>query len=129
MEIRFILLISLMFVVLPAKTYAAKQEMNHNGSGHYSNAFSISGGDEDRKEVKSSKFEDDLKELTKGHNDDPKFVKLGNKHGEHENEHVTHYDGDDDIDDHGINTIPVPAAVWLFGSALLGLIGAKRKKA
>ncbi len=26
------------------------------------------------------------------------------------------------------NAVPVPAAVWLFGSALAGLIGAKRKK-
>ena len=29
-----------------------------------------------------------------------------------------------------VNAIPVPAAVWLFGSGLLGLVGvARRKKA
>jgi hypothetical protein len=28
-----------------------------------------------------------------------------------------------------INTVPVPAAVWLFGSGLLGLVGAARRKA
>ncbi len=27
-----------------------------------------------------------------------------------------------------INSIPVPAAIWLFGSAILGLIGATRRK-
>jgi hypothetical protein len=30
----------------------------------------------------------------------------------------------------GVNAVPVPAAVWLFGSALIGLVGlGKRKKA
>ena len=27
-----------------------------------------------------------------------------------------------------INTVPVPAAIWLFGSGLLGLIGISRRK-
>ena len=27
-----------------------------------------------------------------------------------------------------INEVPVPAAVWLFGSALMGLVGASRRK-
>lgn len=33
------------------------------------------------------------------------------------------------IHDGDIGTVPVPAAVWLFGSGLLGLIGIARKKA
>ena len=28
----------------------------------------------------------------------------------------------------GINEVPIPAAVWLFGSALLGLAGLRRRK-
>jgi hypothetical protein len=28
----------------------------------------------------------------------------------------------------GINEVPIPAAVWLFGSALLGLTGLRRRK-
>ena len=33
------------------------------------------------------------------------------------------------IDDFGYTTVvPVPASVWLFGSALIGLVGIKRKK-
>ena len=29
----------------------------------------------------------------------------------------------------GISAVPVPAAVWLFGSGLIGLIGVARRKA
>jgi hypothetical protein len=28
----------------------------------------------------------------------------------------------------GVNTVPVPAAVWLFGSALIGLVGSGKRK-
>ena len=28
----------------------------------------------------------------------------------------------------GINEVPLPAAAWLFGSALLGLAGLRRRK-
>ncbi len=39
-----------------------------------------------------------------------------NWHDEHHGHH-----------DHGPSTVPLPAAVWLFGSVLLGLAGLKRK--
>ncbi|MCK5872253.1 MAG: hypothetical protein KAG26_05460, partial [Methylococcales bacterium] len=29
----------------------------------------------------------------------------------------------------GVHTTPLPAAVWLFGSGLMGLVGMKKKKA
>jgi hypothetical protein len=35
----------------------------------------------------------------------------------------------DSIQLHGVSTVPVPAAAWLFGSGLLGLIGLRRKTA
>ena len=34
-----------------------------------------------------------------------------------------------DLAFHVVSTVPVPAAVWLFGSGLLGLIGFARRKA
>jgi len=42
-------------------------------------------------------------------------------------------DGVDDLENKslrfvGVNIVPVPAAVWLFGSGLLGLIGIARRK-
>jgi len=33
------------------------------------------------------------------------------------------------IDNVGVSAVPIPAAVWLFGSGLLGLLGYSRKKA
>jgi hypothetical protein len=38
--------------------------------------------------------------------------------------HVTQFD----IDDGDRNVVPVPPAVWLFGSGLLGLVGVARRK-
>lgn len=35
----------------------------------------------------------------------------------------------DDLVDASVSVVPVPAAVWLFGSALLGLIGIGRRRA
>jgi hypothetical protein len=41
-----------------------------------------------------------------------------------------HYPGNLGIRLHGdVSAVPVPAAVWLFGSGLLGLVGLARKKA
>ncbi len=34
----------------------------------------------------------------------------------------------DDLDLTKVSSVPVPAAVWLFGSALLGLIGFTKRK-
>ncbi len=39
------------------------------------------------------------------------------------------FTGDDFfLDDVGFNVVPVPAALWLFGSGLLGLVGLARKR-
>jgi hypothetical protein len=35
----------------------------------------------------------------------------------------------DNLSLNGVSTVPVPAAVWLFGSGLIGLIGLARRKA
>jgi len=40
--------------------------------------------------------------------------------------HVTQFDID--VDDRDIPNVPVPAAVWLFGSGLIGLVGVARRK-
>jgi len=42
--------------------------------------------------------------------------------------HVQGITGNDGFSDSYVNTVPVPAAAWLFGSALLGLIAARRRK-
>ena len=35
---------------------------------------------------------------------------------------------DDSDSDHGTPAVPVPAAVWLFGSGLIGLVGIARRR-
>jgi hypothetical protein len=159
MEIRFILLVATLFVSLPATTYAAKKESGKDDSvsGLYlkdtksnsskpnqDNNKPVKSNDskpkqDDNKSVKSDdsksghgdekivandKFEDELKNLIKGQ-EDP-----------HDILHICNKDKDDKIEiDNGhhekpnVNTVPIPAAVWLFGSSLLGLFCHKRKKA
>jgi hypothetical protein len=69
---------------------------------------------------------DDLKELSKNHDDQGHvFLQIGKK--DKDDEH--HYDGHGNGHDNQVNAVPVPAALWLFGSALLGLVGVKRKSA
>jgi hypothetical protein len=80
---------------------------------------------DNEKIVASNKFEDELKELIKGQ-EDPQGIL-----------HICKKDEDDKIEidvnnEHhekpNVNTVPIPAAVWLFGSSLLGLFCHKRKK-
>jgi hypothetical protein len=81
----------------------------------------------DVKEVVKFDFsKDDLKVLSKSNDDKGHvFLQIGNK----DKDDDYHYDGhDDDHNDH-VNAVPVPAALWLFGSALLGLLSARRKSA
>ena len=67
-------------------------------------------------------YKDDLEKLSKINNDDHNdFLKLCQKDKEEHHE-------DEDEEDDDINAVPVPAALWLFGSGLLGLLGAQRKK-
>ncbi len=74
--------------------------------------------------VKFDFSKDDLKELSKSHDDKGHvFLQIGKN--DKDDEH--HYDGHGKGGDNHVNAVPVPAALWLFGSALLGLVGAKRK--
>lgn len=70
-------------------------------------------------------FKDQIKKLSESKDDDKNvFLQLTKKDKEDEKGH--HNNGHNGGNDH-MNAVPVPAAVWLFGSALLGLLGAKRR--
>jgi hypothetical protein len=54
----------------------------------------------------------------------------GNNENDEQHEHEHHSGGDNEYyPGDQVNAVPVPAAIWLFGSALLGLFGLKRKEA
>lgn len=87
-------------------------------------------------------FDDRLGDLLKNHPDNRNvFVRLCKKdedhhssHGHHGNGHDHGHDGDNEDGDHdhssggGPSGVPVPAAMWLFGSGMIGLLGFGRKK-
>jgi hypothetical protein len=76
--------------------------------------------------VKFDFSKDDLKVLSKSNDDKGHvFLQIGNK----DKDDDYHYDGHDNGHNDHVNAVPVPAALWLFGSALLGLLGARRKSA
>jgi hypothetical protein len=69
------------------------------------------------------KVEHELEELTERHNDEHNFFLIMSRNEEeHKDEDVHHGGSGDDV-----NEVPLPVAVWLFGSGLLGLLGIKRK--
>ena len=49
---------------------------------------------------------------------------FGDDFGHEHHEHHGHHEPDEDD---GPAAVPLPSAVWLFGSALMGLLGVKRK--
>lgn len=125
MKIRVSLLTILFFAIFSTGAFAAKLEHEHGNNvmvGHFED-------DKDDSAIKES--DDDIKELSEIHNQSHHiFQAMNHEHkGHHDFEHSGDNDGDDG-DDHGHgNQVPLPAAFWLFGPALLGLLGIKRKSA
>ena len=80
---------------------------------------------ESARHIMSFDFNEQLRELSKAKGMRIDFISLISKKS---NDLTTDHD-----DNHSflpvdpVNPVPVPAAVWLFGSALLGLLGVKRK--
>lgn len=54
---------------------------------------------------------------------------IGTRVGEQTNTGVLNENNDAYLDAAYLHVVPVPAAVWLFGSGLIGLIGLARRKA
>lgn len=80
---------------------------------------------DDEKKFKQFSFKEDIEKLCK--NDDEAenvFLHLS-KHHKPKNKKPQQ----DDENDDDINEVPVPAALWLFGSAFFGLTGLIRKQA
>ncbi len=84
-------------------------------------------GSDDNKIV-TFDFKDNIKKLSETKDDDRNvFLQITKKDKDDEKGH--HDGGHGQGNNDHVNAVPVPAAVWLFGSALLGLVGAKRRAA
>lgn len=127
-------------------TFAATKGLDHDdfkAVGTISASHEQASKDDDNHE-----FDDRLGNLLKNHPDNRNvFVRLCKKDEDHHPSHGHHgnghdqgnghdhgHDGDHDNGDHdnpsggGPSGVPVPAAVWLFGSGMIGLLGFGRKK-
>lgn len=71
-------------------------------------------------------IEDQLK-----HQAELQHINLPYNHHENDQNHELHHEDNQftPVGEPPVNAVPVPAAIWLFGSAMLGLIGLKRKSA
>jgi hypothetical protein len=146
MKIRFFLLTALLLVGFNTGTYAAKKDPDSSLNFNEKNVMSDDGQSKDDDDKQPNHGDHDgnnktmalniggkLADLTERHDDERNvFVRMsrnedGNEHhGNGDDEH--HGNGDGSENDH-INAVPLPAALWLFGSGLLGLLGSKRKSA
>jgi hypothetical protein len=84
---------------------------------------------EEIKEIVKIDFDKEIKELAKNKDDEKNvYLNLSKKDEDKDVKYEDHggdhgHGGKDDI-----NAVPVPAAIWLFGSALLGLFGVNKRK-
>lgn len=113
MMIRFCVITALLFAGFATGAYAAKPTVKTEAKPVV-------------KEIVKFDFKDEIRELSKRH-DDKNHIFL--HIGENDNADEHHYDKHKKGQDDRANAVPVPAALWLFGSALLGLVGIKRKAA
>ena len=131
MKMKYMLLTVPVLLSYGSLTFAATKSLDYDDSSSLieksEQQDNESKDDDDRHEFKGQ-----INALLKSHPDNQNvFVKLCKKNkGDHHSEHHGHDDHDNGHDDHsggGQSAVPVPAAVWLFGSSLIGFLGFKRK--
>jgi hypothetical protein len=124
MKLRYMMLAVPIFVSYGSLTYAATKGMDHDDS-YAQHGLHEKQGHGSYHEDNRYDFDDRIKEL------------VGNPHHNH-NVYLRMCKNDKDDHDYGHgdhdggwggehNEVPVPAAVWLFASSLMGLLGIKRK--
>lgn len=130
MKLRYMMLAVTVLFSYGTLSYAAKKSMDHDELKSFyvhSEKHDHQSSHEDNK----YDFKDHIKELLKNHHDNHNvFLKLcKNEKDDHDSEHNDNQgpSGEDGNIGGGNNQVPVPAAFWLFGSSLIGLLGFKRK--
>jgi hypothetical protein len=136
MKIRYLLLIALIFVGFSTGSHASKKDLdpsfsfekndrfdekhfNDDEHGHHGH------GDKGGHHIVAFDFDDELRNLADRHHEKHNVYLSMNKN---EEEHEHHGNVDTGASP-PINEVPLPAALWLFGSGLLGLLGVARKPA
>jgi hypothetical protein len=153
MKIRFFFLTAMTLAGFATGTYAAKKDLDDQGisslsyhevehkisnNNFYEPGSSSFAHHEDKLSLIDSDFDDHIKTLSEHHHNEHFYYQMAqsdnDEYGHHDN-HDWHHGWDPGNQggngDHlpGVSAVPVPAALWLFGSALLGLVGAQRKRA
>jgi hypothetical protein len=134
MKLKFTVLTALLLVCFATGTYAAKKELDDR------DGITLVTHQDSQEETANNTFDDDINELSKHHANANPILHMAqhdndehhgnNGQGDHHdignNDGHKHHGGDND--NHALSQIPVPAAFWLFGSGLLGLVSASRNK-
>jgi hypothetical protein len=133
MKIRFFLITTVLLACFTTATFASNFNhptlgQNHNPGHNQSWGQPISTHFEQRHspvdhEVKYTN--PDVKNLSEIKDRYDTIPKLCKKKEGSEDDDVGN--DDDEDEDEEVSNVPVPAALWLFGSGLLGLLGVKRK--
>lgn len=129
MKLSYLMLVAAVYCSYGTFTYAATKGMDHHDAflhfGHHENHGHKAYYDDDHDE-----FKDNLKMLIKNHHHFSQnlFLRICNKE-KVEHDYVHEHSNGQGVKEPSVGQVPVPAAVWLFGSALMGLVGVKRKKA
>lgn len=116
-------LLTVLLIGFSCSTYAARLDLDSHSSHHGQHGdyqSSQRGHDED--------FDDVIDKFSKHHWHPHHLFALLSKKGKG-GWHSGPYCRDDDNTGGSPTHTPIPAAVWLFGSAVLGLSGLKRKRA
>ncbi len=133
MKIRLFLITTLLLACFTTATFASNFKhqafgQNHN-SGHnqsWSQPVSTQFGQHHNPvdhEVKYTNYDvKNLSEIKDRYDTIPKLCKKKDGGEDEEND-----DDEEEEENDEVSNVPVPAALWLFGSGLLGLLGVKRK--
>lgn len=132
MKFNLILMIAVLLGAFSTGTYASKKDLDSSFSFHEKHHESNEGKSDDHNDHgwKKTEFkvEHTLQDVIKNHehHEHNVFLKMCKDEPDTDPGHNTE-DGSTAPGD--VSQVPLPAAVWLFGSGLLGLLGFIRKPA
>ncbi|MEQ1546332.1 PEP-CTERM sorting domain-containing protein [Methyloglobulus sp.] len=126
MKIRFCLLIVVLLSGFVTGAYAATKKSDSTSAHHETSAKSDDKKSSDNEKIVEFDVKNELEDLIKGDHEEHNIYLQMSKN-DNDDEHKYEHHEDKNGSDVHVDAVPVPAALWLFGSGLLGLFGVKRK--